>query len=46
MANRTRIHLRLPEKLVEKIDAYQEENGLPTRTAAIIELLRKALGEI
>ncbi|WP_459771491.1 ribbon-helix-helix domain-containing protein [Alkalibacterium sp. s-m-28] len=38
-----RVETRMPKIILEKVDAYQKENGLPTRTAAILELIRKGL---
>ncbi|MDA1674537.1 MULTISPECIES: hypothetical protein [Bacillus cereus group] len=36
-----RVEIQMPVSIIEKLDIYQEENGLPTRTAAILELIRK-----
>lgn len=38
-----RVEIRMPKIILEKLDKYQKENGLPTRTATILELLRKGL---
>lgn len=38
-----RVEIRMPVPILEKVDAYQEEHGISTRTAAILELLRKGL---
>jgi len=38
-----RIEIRMPKTILKKIDQYQQENGIPTRTATILELLRKGL---
>ena len=40
-----RFELRLPVALVNRVDIYQEKNAIPTRTAAMLELLRRALDE-
>lgn len=42
---RTRVNLWIPNTILEEVDAYQKKNGIPTRTAAILELLRKGLRE-
>ncbi|NNU83147.1 ribbon-helix-helix protein, CopG family [Geobacillus sp. BMUD] len=36
-----RVEIRMPKMIVEKLEQYQKKNGIPTRTAAILELLRK-----
>ncbi|WP_235612342.1 ribbon-helix-helix domain-containing protein [Metalysinibacillus jejuensis] len=41
--NKERVEIRMPKPIIEKLDKYQEENGLSTRTATILELLRKGL---
>lgn len=33
----------LPKQLIDEVDLYKEKYGFPTRTAAIIELLWRAL---
>ena len=38
-----RIDLRVPHSILSKIDKYQQDNGIATRTAAILELVRKGL---
>ncbi|MEC5268488.1 ribbon-helix-helix domain-containing protein [Heyndrickxia coagulans] len=38
-----RVEIRMPKTILEKLGQYQKENGIPTRTAAILELLRKGL---
>ena len=43
MSDKERIEIRMPKVILEKINAYQKENGLPTRTGAILELIRKGL---
>lgn len=43
MSEKERVEIRMPKFILEKIDAYQEKNGLPTRTAAVLELIRKGL---
>ncbi len=36
--------MRLPESIIKKIEQYQEEEeGITTRTATILELIRKGL---
>lgn len=40
---RGRLEMRIPVKLLERIDAYQEKEQLPSRTQAVTELLRKSL---
>ncbi|HDR7595252.1 TPA: hypothetical protein QCX59_004465 [Bacillus mycoides] len=35
--------LRMPKKLLERIDYYKEKNGFGTRTQAIFHLLQVAL---
>lgn len=41
--DRERIDMRVPSEILRKVEQYQEENGIMTRTAAILELLRKGL---
>lgn len=41
--DKERVEIRMPKAILEKIDQYQKENGIPTRTAAILELLRKGM---
>jgi len=41
--DKERIEIRMPKAILEKLDQYQKENGLATRTATILELLRKGL---
>ncbi|WP_235612339.1 ribbon-helix-helix domain-containing protein [Metalysinibacillus jejuensis] len=41
--NKERVEIRMPKSIIEKLDKYQEENGIATRTATILELLRKGL---
>jgi len=38
-----RIDLRFPENLLRQVEEYQHQNGLLTRTAAILELIRRGL---
>ncbi|AJH78931.1 hypothetical protein I6J17_06580 [Heyndrickxia coagulans] len=38
-----RVEIRMPKTILEKLEQYQKEKGIPTRTAAILELLRKGL---
>ena len=40
---RVRLDMRVPESILEKIKQYQEEEGIATRTTAILELIRKGL---
>ncbi len=40
---RERLEIRIPVGILEKIDKYQEENDIPTRTSAVLELIRKGL---
>ncbi|UZH07682.1 ribbon-helix-helix domain-containing protein [Weizmannia sp. FSL W8-0676] len=41
-----RVEIRMPKTILEKLEQYQKENGIPTRKAAILELLRKRIGKI
>ena len=38
-----RIELRIPISILQMIDKYRSDNGISTRTAAILELIRKGL---
>jgi metal-responsive CopG/Arc/MetJ family transcriptional regulator len=38
-----RIDIRVPTALLDEIDKYQEEQGIATRTAALLELARVGL---
>ncbi|MED4966038.1 hypothetical protein P9759_03205 [Heyndrickxia coagulans] len=38
-----RVEIHMPKTILEKLEQYQKENGISTRTAAILELLRKGL---
>lgn len=40
-----RVEIRMPKSILEKVDEYQKVNGISTRTAAILELLRKGLSK-
>lgn len=40
-----RVTVEFPQEVFDKIMEYQKENYLPTMTAAIIQLVIKALGE-
>lgn len=40
---RIRIDIRIPESIIKKIEQYQEKEGIATRTATILELIRKGL---
>lgn len=35
--------INFPKRLVEDIETYQEENGISSFTAAVLELVRKGL---
>lgn len=39
----TRVDIRMPNNLLKGIENYQMTNGISTRTAAIIELIRMGL---
>ena len=41
--DKERVEIRMPKTIIERLDQYQKENGLSTRTATILELLRKGL---
>ncbi|MBS7345957.1 MAG: hypothetical protein KIG60_09985 [Caryophanon sp.] len=41
--DKERVELRFPKTILEKVDRYQEENSISTRTATILELIRKGL---
>ena len=43
MSDKERVEIRMPKALLLKVDKYQENNAISTRTAAILELLRKGL---
>lgn len=43
MTDKERVEIRMPTAILKRIDKYQKDNGIPTRTAAILELLRKGL---
>jgi len=38
-----RVELRVPSSILRKIDKYKKENAISTRTATILELIRKGL---
>lgn len=40
---RERVELRFPKYLLEEVDEYKQRQGLPTRAAAIYDLIRKGL---
>ena len=42
---RKRLDMWMPVDLLKEIDEYQRENMLPSRTAAIIQLIRKGLSK-
>lgn len=41
--DKERVEIRMPKAILEKIDQYQRENSIVTRTSAILELLRRGL---
>jgi len=41
--DKERVEIYMPKAIIKKLDQYQKENGLSTRTATILELLRKGL---
>ena len=41
--DKERVEIRMPKAIIEKLDQYQKENSITTRTATILELLRKGL---
>ncbi|GAA0357854.1 hypothetical protein GCM10008932_08260 [Alkalibacterium iburiense] len=43
MSDKERVEIRMPKVILEKVDAYRKQNGLTTRTSAILELIRKGL---
>lgn len=43
MSEKERVEIRMPVTILKEVDKYQKENGIPTRTSAILELLRKGL---
>lgn len=45
MSDKERVEIRMPKIILEKVDKYQKEHGIPTRTSTILELLRKALNK-
>ncbi|WP_301759082.1 hypothetical protein, partial [Bacillus thuringiensis] len=40
-----RVEMRIPQSILKKVDEYKEENGISTRTATILELIRKGLNK-
>lgn len=40
-----RVDMRIPENLLKRVEQYQEKHGITTRTAAFLELARRALEE-
>lgn len=38
-----RVEIRMPKTVLEKVEQYQVANGIPTKTATILELIRKGL---
>jgi metal-responsive CopG/Arc/MetJ family transcriptional regulator len=38
-----RVDMRISAKLIEEIERYQDEEGITTRTGAILELVRVGL---
>lgn len=43
MSDKERVEIRMPKPILEKVDEYQKENSISTRTATILELLRRGL---
>lgn len=43
MGNKS-VTMRLPDDLLEQVEAYQKDQGLETRTDAFIQLVLQALG--
>jgi metal-responsive CopG/Arc/MetJ family transcriptional regulator len=43
---RGRLEIRIPVKLLARIDAFQAAHDIPTRTMAVLELLRRALEQV
>jgi len=43
MSDKERVEIRMPKVLLEKVDKYQDDNAISTRTAALLELVRKGL---
>ena len=41
--DKERVEIRMPKTIIQKLDEYQRRNGSSTRTATILELLRKGL---
>jgi len=37
------VHLNMPKKLLQEVEYYQVEEGLSTRTYAILELIKRGL---
>ena len=37
------VHLNIPKNLLKEVEEYQVENGLTTKTSAILELIRNGL---
>lgn len=40
---RQRINMWVPTHILKEVDKYQAKNGIATRTAAFLELVRKGL---
>ena len=38
-----RVDMRVPEVVLKEVEKYKEENGVASRTAAFLELVRKGL---
>lgn len=38
-----RVDMRVPVKLIKQVEDYQKEQGISSRTAAFLELVRKGL---
>lgn len=43
MSKTIRIDIRVPEKIIKEVEAYQEKEGIATRTGAFLELVRIGL---
>lgn len=40
-----RIDMRVPVTVLKQVEEYQKEQGISSRTAAFLELVRKGLGK-
>lgn len=41
----TKVLIRFPEKLLEKVEDYRHENRISSRHQAILDLIEKGLGQ-